>query len=95
MAGQQYIGTGRLGASQDVAYTATAGTSTAIGTQTYKVRVIVTTAARIKIASSAAAVATDTYMAAGAAENFSCTPGQTVSAIRVASDGTMNVTELE
>ena len=40
---QQYIGTGRIGASGNAAYTGTAGTYGPISSETYKVRVLVTT----------------------------------------------------
>ena len=94
MAGQQYIGTGRLGDAQDVSYTGTAGNSTAAPSGVIKVRVIVTTAAYVKIGKDAVAVSPGTYMAAGAGESFSITPGERVSAIQVASGGTLNVTWL-
>lgn len=97
MAGQQYIGTGRLGTHQSVAYTGTAGEiSNVIGTQTYKVRVVVTSAAYIKIHQDADANAatTDVYMPADSPEYFSCTPGQKVSAVQVSAGGTLHVTEL-
>src|SRR5437763_892238 len=49
----QYIGTGRLSTHQSVAYTGTAGTiANVIGSQTYKVRVVVTTAAYVRIDNS-------------------------------------------
>ena len=48
-----YWGTGRLSTAQSVAYTGTAGTITnAVGSQTYKVRVVCTTDAFIKIDNS-------------------------------------------
>jgi hypothetical protein len=87
MGAVQYIGTGRLGASQDVA-------CSAFGTQTYKVRLVATTDCRIRISDGTpTAVATDTYLPALAAEYFTVTPGQKVAAIQVSSAGTLNVTE--
>ena len=92
---QQYIGTGRLGTHQSVSYTGTAGTiANAVGSQTYKVRVVVTTAAYIKIDNSPTATASDVYMPADASESFTITPGQKVSAIQVSAGGTLHVTEL-
>jgi hypothetical protein len=92
---QQYIGTGRLGTHQSAAYTGTAGTITnAIGSGSYKVRVVVTSAAYVKVGDSPTATNSDVYMAADAPEYFSCTPGQKVSAIQVSAGGTLHVTEI-
>jgi hypothetical protein len=92
---QQYIGTGRLGTHQSAAYTGTAGTITnAIGSGSYKVRVVVTSAAYVKVGDSPTATSSDVYMAADAPEYFSCTPGQKVSAIQVSASGTLHVTEI-
>lgn len=94
MAGTQYWGTGRWGAVQSAAYTGTAGTITnGISAGTYKVRIIVTTAAFVKVGDSPTATSGDTYVAAGIPEYVTCTPGQKVSAIQVASGGTIYVTE--
>jgi hypothetical protein len=49
MGAVQYIGTGRLGASQDVAYGSSSAASAAFGAQTYKVRLAATTDCRIRI----------------------------------------------
>ena len=92
----QYIGTARLGTHQSVAFTGTAGTITnVVGTQTYKVRVMVTTDAFIKVDNTAnlPATSSDVYMPALAAEYFTITPGQKVSAIQVSAGGTLHVTE--
>jgi hypothetical protein len=94
--GIQYVGTGRQGTVQNVAYSATAGTITnVIGSQTYKIRVLTTTDAWIVIGNNpTATVATGTYLPAKAAEYFTCTPGQKVSAIQDTAGGTLNVTEV-
>src|SRR5262249_17809876 len=85
----QYIGTGRLGASQDVAFGASSAASAAFGTQSYKVRLVATSDCRRRIGDGPpTAVATDTYLPALAAEYFTVTPGQKVAAIHVASAGT-------
>jgi hypothetical protein len=95
MGAVQYIGTGRLGASQDVAFTGSSAASAAFGAQTYKVRLVTTTDCRIRISDGTpTAVATDTYLPALAAEYFTVTPGQKVAAIQVSSAGTLNVTEV-
>jgi hypothetical protein len=91
----QYVGTARLGSHQSVAYTGTAGTiSTAITTGTNKVRVVVTTAAYIKIGSSPTATTSDVYMSADSAEYFTINPGEKVSAVQLSSGGTLHVTEV-
>lgn len=91
-----YWGTGRLGTHQSVAYTGTAGTiANPVSSQTYKVRVVVTSAAYVKIADgTTVATASDVYMPADSAEYFSITPGQKVSAIQVSAGGTLHVTEI-
>ena len=91
----QYIGTGRLDTHQSVAYTGTAGTiANVVGPQTYKVRVLVTTDAYIKIDKSPTATTADVYLPALQAEYFTLTPGMKVSAIQVSAGGTLHVTEL-
>ena len=93
--GTQYWGTARLDGTQSVAYAGTAGTiANAVGAQTYKVRVLVTTAAYIKIDNSPTATTADAYLPAGIPEYFTITPGQKVSAVQVASGGNLYVTEV-
>ena len=95
MGAVQYIGTGRLGASQDVAYGSSSSASAAFGAQTYKVRLVATTDCRIRISDGTpTAVAIDTYLPGLAAEYFTVTPGQKVAVIQVSSAGTLNVTEV-
>lgn len=90
----QYVGTGRLGTVQSVAYTGTAGTITnGIGTQTYKVRVLVTSDAFITT-DGTTATTSGTFMPAMTAEYFTVTPGQKVSAIQSTAAGTLYVTEI-
>lgn len=91
----QYFGTGRLDTHQSVAYTGTAGTiANIVGPYITKVRVVATTAAYIKIGNSPTATTSDVYMPADSPEYFTITPGQKVSAIQVASGGTLHVTEI-
>ena len=90
-----YYGTGRQDTVQHVAYTGTAGTITnAVGTQCRRVRILVTTDAYVKIGNSPTATTNDTYVTAGIPEYWTITPGQKVSAVQVASGGTLNVTEM-
>lgn len=88
-------GTGRLSTHQSVAYTATAGTITnAVGSQTYSVRVVTTSAAYVKIGDAPTATTSDVYMPADRPENFTITPGQKVSAVQVSAGGNLHVTEI-
>lgn len=91
----QYVGTGRLDTHQSIAYTGTAGTiANVVGTQTYKLRVLVTSDAYVKVGNTPTATTSDVYMPALSAEYFTCSPGQKVSAIQVAASGTLHVTEI-
>lgn len=85
----------RLGTHQNVAYTGTAGTITNnVGSQTRFVRVLVTTAAHIKIGPSPTATVNDPLMPANVPEIFRIGGGEKVSAIQSAAGGTLHVTEL-
>jgi hypothetical protein len=90
---QQYIGTGRIGPSGNVAYTGTAGSYGPVGAQTYKVRVLVTTDAFVTTDGSTPSSTAGAYVVASTPEYFTVSPGQTVKAVQVASGGTMYVTE--
>lgn len=92
---QQYIGTGRLGSGQTVAYTGTAGNSTAAPAGIYKARVVVTTAAYVAIGPSAVATSSFTYLPADSPEYFTILPGERVSAVQVSSGGNVNVTWID
>jgi hypothetical protein len=81
------------GASQTVAYTGTAGTSSAVSAQTYAVRVVVTTAAFVSL--DGTATTSDVYVPANTPEVFQISPGDTVSAIQVSTGGNLHVTELD
>ncbi len=94
---QQYIGTGRLGATQNVAYTGTAGTVTnGVSSGVTKVRVACTTDAFIAIGDGTVAPTSTTGapMFAGQVEYFTVSPGQKVSAIQSTANGILYVTEL-
>lgn len=93
---QQYIGTARLGTHQSKAYTGTAGTiDNAVGSGIHRVRVVVTSAAYIKIGKDVTATSADVYMAADAPEYFTIKQGEKVSAIQVSAGGTLHVTECD
>lgn len=82
--------------SQNVSYTGTAGTSTAVSATTNTVRLVSTTDCFIEITveGTAAVANTGTYLPAFVPEYFSCQPNAKVSAIQVASAGTLYVTPL-
>lgn len=91
----QYWGAGYLGTHQSKAYTGTAGTiDNAISDGIQKVRVVVTSAAYIKIGKSATATTFDVYMAADVPEYFTIKAGEKVSAVQVSAGGTLHVTEV-
>lgn len=85
----------RLGTHQSAAFTATAGTiANGVGTSTRYVRVIVTSAAYVKIATTPTATTSDVYMAANVPEIFRIGAGEKVSAVQVSAGGSVHVTEL-
>lgn len=91
----QYWGTGRFGTHQSVAYTGTAGTiTTAISAGVKKARVVVTSAAYVKVGVSPTATTSDVYMAADSPEYVTVSVGEKISAIQVSAGGTLHVTEI-
>jgi hypothetical protein len=90
---QQYIGTAYLGTSQVKAYTTTAAIDNPIGSGVNKVRVVVTSAAYIKIGQSPTATNSDVYMPADSPEYFTIRPGEKVAAVQVSAGGNLHVTE--
>jgi hypothetical protein len=91
----QYLGTGRIGLSQNVAYTTTAGVTTAIGGQTYKVRVAVTADAFVTTDGTTPSATNGAYVPAiPYVEYFTTTPGQQISAVQVVTSGTLYITEI-
>lgn len=91
---QQYIGTGRIGASGNAAYTGTAGTYGPVSTETYKVRVLVSTDAYVTTDGSTPSATSGAYVVASSAEYFTVTPGQSVKAVQVTTGGTLYVSEM-
>jgi|CXWK01.1.fsa_nt_gi hypothetical protein len=87
------IATPVAGAGQTVAYTGTHGVITnALPADCRCVRVVCTTAAFIEIGPSPTAVAnTGTFVAANVPEYFQCGPNAKVSAVQVASGGSLYV----
>ena len=85
------LGTPKAAGSLTVAYTGTAGTTSAIPADCTCVRVISTTDCFIEItvAGTAAVANTGLYLAGGLPEYFACLGGSKVSAIQVSSGGTI------
>lgn len=81
---------GRPGKTQTVPYTGTPATSAAVGSQTNRLRVVVTTAALMSIGR-----ATNLYLAPNFPEIFLVTPGQTVTVTQVSAAGNLYLSELE
>ena len=90
----QYVGTARHGAYQNgIAYSGSVGTTTALGSQTYKAYIVVTTDAYVTTDGTTPSSSNGTYIVGLQPIYLTVTPGQTVKAIQVSSAGTLNVAE--
>jgi hypothetical protein len=85
---------GRFDTHQSVAFTGTAGTTSAVGAQTRKLRIVVTAAAYVRVGAGAATTADVYFPVSVAGEYVICNPGQTVSAIQAVGAGVLHVTEV-
>jgi len=93
MENQHTLGMPQAGKSVKVAYTGTAGTTTALPQDATVVRVTTTTDAFVSIGINPKAVAdTDCYVVAFTTEYFNVPPGGKVSAVQVTAGGTLYVT---
>ena len=81
---------GRPGLTQTLAYSASPATSEPIGSQTYRVRLVATTAALVSIGD-----AVGMYLAPNFPEVFLTSPGQSVTVTQFAAAGQLALTELE
>jgi hypothetical protein len=90
---QQYIGTARWGTVTNQTYTGTASTAITVGSGVYKVRLLSTTDCYVRTDSVTATSTNGVYLAALQAEYPTVTPGQTITAVQVSSNGTLQVTE--
>ncbi len=90
----QYVGTGRIGTAQNVAYTGTAGATSAIGSQTYKVRVVVSTTAWVTTDGSTPSSTAGAYCPADSPEYFTVNPNSIIKAVQVTTGGTLYVAEI-
>lgn len=78
--------------SQNVSFSATAANSSAFDASTDIVRLIATQDCRVSFIGTA--TSTSTRLKADVAEYFSVGGGQTISVIRDAADGVLNITEM-
>jgi hypothetical protein len=82
---------GRPGKTQTIPFTGAPATSQAIGSQTYRVRLVATAAVTFNLGDE-----TGMYLAPNFPEVFLTTPGQTVTNIvQVSAAGNLYLTELE
>jgi hypothetical protein len=90
---RQTIGQPMTGKSVTVAYTGTAGTTSALPETTNVVRVVATTDCFIQIGTNPTAVANSSvFLPAFTPEYFTAMPNAKVSAIRLSADGSIYVT---
>jgi hypothetical protein len=80
---------GRLDKTQAIPFTGTPASSTAIGPQTFKIRLVATTACFFSIGAASAV-----YLPAAQSEYFICTPGQVVSVAQATAGGTLYLSEV-
>ncbi len=97
------LGHGRVLAVQAVPYTASSAQATnPFGPQTFQIRIVANSDCHVKVGSgSLTATTSDPLLPAGSIDYLMVTPGETIAAVRAASDGlvtatngTLNVTEL-
>jgi hypothetical protein len=91
----QYWGTGRLGATLATSFSTTLLATTAVGSQTRRVRVIATSACYVSFGTTTVSSG-DAYFPANVPEYITVTPGQKISAQSsvTASSGYLFVTEV-
>ena len=79
--------------SQAVAYTGTAASSTAFGSQTYYIRIAANSACHYAIGTApTAAAASDAFLPANWVEYVKVRPGQKISFVRAGTDGLVTAT---
>ena len=77
-----------------LAFTSSSAATSAVGAQTYYVRLITNVACWVTIGKSPTATNTDIYLPAATIEIFKIKPGEKVAAIEDTGGGNLNVTEL-
>ena len=94
MSGKGVDGAFAVVSSEAVAYTATAAASTAFSDGIHHIRISATTACHYKLAGTPVATTSDTYLPANVIEIIRVNPGQKISFIRNASDGSASVSQM-
>lgn len=87
----------RWSTAQSISYTASSATATAVGTQTYAVRLIATTACHVHIAQPAVAASAtaDALMVAAGIPEFVCVaPGDIITVVQDSANGELSIVEL-
>lgn len=86
----------RWGAAQSKAFSGVSASCTAVGTETYAVRLIATAGCHVHVAQpGVAATTSDSYIAGFAVPEYVCVgPGDVVSVIQHSGVGTLYLTEL-
>ena len=83
----------RFGASQSVAYTGTAGQSSAISDQIRVVRILSSSDCFVLVGVNPTATSSDAILVAANTEYISVRPGEKISAIQSSAGGTLFITE--
>lgn len=79
---------------QNVSYTSSAAASSAFGTNTSVIRLLATTDCYYLVGTNPTATSSNgSRLPAGVVERIAVNPGDKISAIRVSSDGSLNITE--
>jgi hypothetical protein len=95
MSGKGVDGAFAVVSNQAVAYTATAAaTATAFSDGIHHIRISATTACHYKLAGTPVATTSDTYLPANVIEIIRVNPGQKISFIRNATDGSASVSQM-
>lgn len=82
-----------FGIVQNVSYTGSAAASSSFNSNTMVVRIVATTDCYVAISANPTATTSSAYLPAGVVEYVRINPGDKISAIRRAQDGTLNVVE--
>ena len=94
MSGKGVDGAFAVVSNENVAFTATAAASVAFGAGINHIRLSATTACFYKIAGTPVATSSDTYLPANVIEIIRVNPGQKISFIRSATDGSASVSQM-
>lgn len=94
MSGKGVDGAFAVVSNENVAYTATAAASAAFSAGINHIRLSATTACFYKIQGTPVATTSDTYLPANVIEIIRVNPGQKISFIRSATDGSASVSQM-